>query len=132
MNNSFAAPTTVSVRYIADDVESCVKFYTALLGFEVIMNPGTGFAMLSKGNLHLLINKPGAGGAGQTMPDGAVPSPGGWSRFQLEVENIESVIADLKSKQAKFRNNLVKANAGNQILLMDPAGNLIELFEAKH
>jgi catechol 2,3-dioxygenase-like lactoylglutathione lyase family enzyme len=132
MNNSFAPPTTVNVRYIVDDVDSCVKFYTQLLGFEVLMNPGTGFAILSKGNLHLLFNRPGAGGAGQTMPDGTAPAPGGWNRIQLEVKNLESVVADLKSKQAKFRNDLVTAKAGNQILLMDPSGNLVELFEAAH
>jgi catechol 2,3-dioxygenase-like lactoylglutathione lyase family enzyme len=131
MNTTLVDPTTVSVRYIVKDVESCVKFYTELLGFEVIMNPGTGFAMLSKGNLQLLLNQPGAGGAGQSMPDGTAPAPGGWNRLQLEVQNIEAVVAELRNKQGKFRNDLVKGNAGSQILLMDPAGNLIELFEAK-
>ena len=93
------------------------------------MHTPAAFAMLSKGNLHLIFNKPGAGGAGQTMPDGEKPSPGGWNRFQLEVQNIESVIEELKSKHGKFRNELVTAHAGKQILLMDPSGNLIELFE---
>jgi|SRR6188768_2736079 len=130
MNISFAAPTTVNVRYIVDDVDSCVKFYTDVLGFAVIMHTPDAFAMLEKGNLHLLFNKPGAGGAGQTMPDGVKPSPGGWNRFQLEVRNIESVIRNLQSKQVKFRNDLVTAKAGKQILLMDPSGNLIELFES--
>jgi catechol 2,3-dioxygenase-like lactoylglutathione lyase family enzyme len=129
MKGSFANPTTVSVRYIVHDVDSCVTFYTQLLGFDVVMHSPTGFAMLSKGNLHLLFNKPGAGGAGQTMPDGVKPAPGGWNRIQLEVQLIESVIQDLKAKHAKFRNELVTANAGKQILLMDPSGNLIELFE---
>lgn len=129
MNGSIATPTTVSVRYIVNDVDSCVTFYTKLLGFEVIMHTPAAFAMLSKGNLHLIFNKPGAGGAGQTMPDGVKPSPGGWNRFQLEVQNIESVIEELKTKHGKFRNDLVTANAGKQILLMDPSGNLIELFE---
>jgi hypothetical protein len=81
--------------------------------------------------LHLLFNKPGAGGAGQAMPDGELPAPGGWNRVQLEVQNIESVIKDLKARRVKFRNDLVTANAGKQILLMDPSGNLIELFEPK-
>ena len=85
MSASFANPTTVNVRYIVNDVNSCVTFYTQILGFDVIMNPPTGFAILSKGNLRLLFNQPGAGGAGQTMPDGAVPAPGGWNRIQFEV-----------------------------------------------
>ena len=131
MKSSIANPTTVSVRYIVDDVESCVIFYTQLLGFEVVMHTTSAFAMLSKGNLHLLLNKPGAGGAGQTMPDGAKPSPGGWNRFHLEVQDLESVIAELKGNNAKFRNEIVNAPAGKQILLIDPSGNLIELFEPK-
>jgi catechol 2,3-dioxygenase-like lactoylglutathione lyase family enzyme len=129
MKNSIANPTTVSVRYIVDDVDSCVRFYIDLLGFEVVMHTPSAFAMLSKGNLHLLLNKPGAGGAGQAMPDGARPSPGGWNRFHLEVQNLELVIEELKSKNGKFRNEIVTAPAGKQILLTDPSGNLIELFE---
>jgi len=129
MKGSIVNPATVSVRYIADDVDSCVKFYTHLLGFEVVMHTPDAFAMLSRGNLHLIFNKPGAGGAGQAMPDGAKPAPGGWNRFQLEVRNIEAVIEDLNSKGAEFRNELVTAPAGKQILLKDPSGNLIELFE---
>ena len=131
MNGFIENPTTVSVRYIVDDVDSCVKFYTQLLGFEVVMHTPDAFAMLSKGNLHLVFNRPGAGGAGQAMPDGTNPAPGGWNRFQLQVKNIEAVIEDLKGKKAKFRNELVTAPAGRQILLMDPSGNLIELFEQK-
>jgi catechol 2,3-dioxygenase-like lactoylglutathione lyase family enzyme len=129
MNGSITTPTTVSVRYIVSDVDQCVTFYTNLLGFSVVMHNPAAFAMLSKGNLHLIFNRPGAGGAGQAMPDGTTPAPGGWNRFQLEVHNLESVIDDLKSKQGKFRNDLVTAPAGKQILLMDPSGNLIELFE---
>src|SRR6478735_11092003 len=127
--SSFPDPSTVSVRYIVDDVDSCVAFYKDMLGFNVIMHTPTAFAMLSKGNLHLLLNKPGAGGAGQPMPNGAKPSPGGWNRFHLEVQDLESVIDELKSKNAKFRNDVVTAPAGKQILLLDPSGNLIELFE---
>jgi catechol 2,3-dioxygenase-like lactoylglutathione lyase family enzyme len=129
MNSTIDNPTTVSIRYIVNDVDSCVNFYTQLLGFNVIMHTPDAFAMLSKGNLNLLLNRPGAGGAGQAMPDGAKPEPGGWNRFHLEVHDIESVIDDLKSKHAEFRNELVKAPAGKQILLVDPSGNLIELFE---
>lgn len=131
MKKAIANPTTVSVRYIVDDVDSCVSFYTQMLGFDVIMHTPAAFAMLSKGNLHLLLNRPGAGGAGQAMPDGVKPSPGGWNRFHLEVEDLDSVIDELKSKHAKFRNDVTTAAAGKQILLMDPSGNLIELFERK-
>jgi catechol 2,3-dioxygenase-like lactoylglutathione lyase family enzyme len=129
MNGSIITPTIVSIRYIVADVDSCVTFYTNLLGFDVLMHNPAAFAMLSKGNLHLIFNRPGAGGAGQSMPDGTEPSPGGWNRFQLEVQDIESVVQGLKSKQGRFRNELVTAKAGKQILLMDPSGNLIELFE---
>jgi catechol 2,3-dioxygenase-like lactoylglutathione lyase family enzyme len=132
METIIADPATASVRYIVDDVDSCVTFYTQMLGFKVIMHTPAAFAMLSKGNLHLLLNRPGAGGAGQPMPDGVKPSPGGWNRFHLEVQNIETLIEELKSKNAKFRNELVTAPAGKQILLMDPSGNLVELFEPKH
>jgi predicted enzyme related to lactoylglutathione lyase len=100
-----------------------------MLGFDVVMHTPAAFAMLSKGNLHLLLNKPGAGGAGQAMPDGAKPSPGGWNRFHLEVQDLDAVIGELKNKKAKFRNEVVTAPAGKQILLIDPSGNLIELFE---
>ncbi len=129
METAIANPETVSVRYIVDDVDACTKFYTDLLGFKVVMHTPNAFAMLSKGKLHLLLNKPGAGGAGQAMPDGEMPSPGGWNRFHLEVQDLESVIQDLKRKNAKFRNEIVSAPAGRQILLEDPSGNFIELFE---
>jgi catechol 2,3-dioxygenase-like lactoylglutathione lyase family enzyme len=131
MKTSITDPTTVSVRYIVDDVDTCVSFYTSLLGFKAVMHTPDAFAMLSKGNLHLLLNKPGAGGAGQPMPDGVKPAPGGWNRFHLEVHDLESVISQLKGKGAKFRNEVVTAPAGKQILLIDPSGNLIELFERK-
>src|SRR6187402_2791301 len=129
MDGSILIPAKVGVRYIVNDVDSCVKFYTQLFGFDMVMHTPGDFAMLSKGNLHLLFKRPGAGGAGQSMPDGVKPSPGGWNRFQLEVEHIESVIDYLKRKHVTFRNELVTAKAGKQILLIDPSGNLVELFE---
>ena len=121
---------SVSVRYIVNDVDSCLNFYKDVLDFEVVTHPAPGFAMLSKGNLRLLLNQPGAGGAGATMIDGKVPQPGGWNRIQLPTENLEKLMADLQGKGATFRNELVKGNGGKQILLQDPSGNLIELFES--
>ena len=106
-----------------------MPFYKDLLGFKVEMKVAQGFAKLSKGNLDLYLNKPGAGGAGQSMPDGIVPAPGGWNRLQLGVENLEDFVATLKAKNAHFRNELVTGVGGKQILLQDPSGNLVELFE---
>jgi catechol 2,3-dioxygenase-like lactoylglutathione lyase family enzyme len=131
MDKTFFISETVSVRYIVNDIDSCVKFYTRLLGFDVVMNPPGGFAMLSKGNLRLLLNQPGAGGAGQYMPDGTKPSPGGWNRIQLETHDLESAIEELTNREARFRNELVMGNGGKQILLLDPSENLIELIEPK-
>lgn len=129
MDGLFKNPDAVSIRYIVNDVKACVKFYTDILGFESVMNPPSGFAMLSKGNLRLLLNEPGAGGAGQSMPDGTAPEPGGWNRMQLQTPDISSAIDYLRGKNAKFRNELVIGNGGEQILLLDPSGNLIELIE---
>jgi catechol 2,3-dioxygenase-like lactoylglutathione lyase family enzyme len=121
---------TVSVRYIVDDVNAAVEFYATHLNFEVRAHPGPGFAMLQRGGLRLLLNSPGGGGgAGQAMPDGSRPTPGGWNRFQIEVENLDETVKRLKDNRAGFRNEVVTGNGGKQILLEDPAGNLIELFE---
>jgi catechol 2,3-dioxygenase-like lactoylglutathione lyase family enzyme len=119
------------VRYIVNDIDAAVSFYKDLLGFTVDMEVAPGFATLSKGNLHLYLNKPGFGGAGQSMPDGTVPAPGGWNRIQLEVDKLEEFVTTLKTNQAHFRNELVTGVGGKQILLQDPSGNLIELFEPK-
>lgn len=120
----------VRVRYIVDDVEQAIAFYTSHLGFEVQMHPGPGFAMVERGDLRLLLNTPaGGGGAGEAMPDGSVPQPGGWNRFQLEVEDLEATVQRLREAGASFRNEIVTGRGGKQILLQDPAGNLIELFE---
>ena len=120
---------TVSIRYVVDDVGAAVAFYRDRLDFEVEMHPAPGFAMLSRGNLRLLLNAPGAGGAGRAMPDGTLPEPGGWNRFQLEVEDLEAAVQRLKDEGASFRNEIVTGTGGSQMLLEDPAGNLIELFE---
>jgi catechol 2,3-dioxygenase-like lactoylglutathione lyase family enzyme len=131
MDNFFFKSETVSVRYIVHNIDASVKYYTQLLGFDVVVNPPSGFAMLSKGNLRLLLNEPGAGGAGQSMPNGTVPSPGGWNRIQLQTQDLESAITELTKQKARFRNELVVGNGGKQILLLDPSENLIELVEPK-
>lgn len=122
---------TANIRYIVDDVDAAKAFYCEKLGFELERNPAPGFAMLKKGALRLFLNAPGAGGAGQDMPDGSKPEPGGWNRFQIEVDDLESKVASLRQAGASFRNDIVDGNGGKQILLQDPAGNLVELFESK-
>jgi catechol 2,3-dioxygenase-like lactoylglutathione lyase family enzyme/quercetin dioxygenase-like cupin family protein len=121
--------TPVSVRYITDDVDAAVDFYAERLGFKVKMWPGPGFAMLSRGDLRLLLNRPGAGGAGQPMPDGRRPQPGGWNRIQIEVSNLEREVQALRQAGARFRSDIVTGRGGSQILLEDPSGNPIELFQ---
>jgi catechol 2,3-dioxygenase-like lactoylglutathione lyase family enzyme len=109
---------TVSVRYIVHDVDAAIAFYTERLGFSV-----------SRGDLRLLLNEPGAGGAGQPMPDGREPEPGGWNRIQLEVDDLAGEVEALRDVRAHFRNEIVGGRGGKQILLEDPSGNPIELFE---
>jgi catechol 2,3-dioxygenase-like lactoylglutathione lyase family enzyme len=121
----------VSVRYIVSDVDAAVTFYTERLGFQVDIRPAPGFAMLSKGDLQLLLNRPGAGGAGQAMPDGRMPAPGGWNRIRIEFENLAEAVATLKSAGCRFRNEIVTGGGGQQILLDDPSGNAIELFQSR-
>ncbi|HZJ03907.1 MAG TPA: VOC family protein [Nocardioidaceae bacterium] len=120
---------TVSVRYIVDDVEAAVAFYVERLGFVVEIGPAPGFAMLSRGDLRLLLNQPGAGGAGQSTPEGRRPEPGGWNRIQLEVDDLEHEVAVLRSVRASVRGDIVTGRGGSQILVDDPAGNVIELFQ---
>ena len=119
----------VSVRYIVDSVDDALPFYTELLGFEVDIHPAPGFARLSRGNLYLLLNQPGAGGAGQAMPDGTMPAPGGWNRIQIEVDDLEATVERLRSAGCRLRNEIVIGNGGKQIIAEDPSGNPIELFE---
>jgi catechol 2,3-dioxygenase-like lactoylglutathione lyase family enzyme len=119
----------VSVRYIVADVDAAIAFYTKMLGFQVDLHPAPGFASLSRGDLQLLLNRPGAGGAGQAMPSGQVPAPGGWNRIQLEVDDLAALVAKLKGAGGRFRNEIVTGNGGKQILLEDPSGNPIELFQ---
>ena len=120
----------VSVRYIVNDVDQVLPFYRDLLGFNVDMHPAPGFAMISRGDLVLLLNSPGGGGgAGQSMPDGSVPAPGGWNRIQVEVADIDATYAQLKAGGAHFRNEVVTGNGGKQVLVEDPSGNAIEVFQ---
>lgn len=120
----------VSVRYIVDDVDAAIPFYTELLDFNVDMHPGPGFASLSRGDLRLLLNKPGGGGgAGQSMPDGRAPAPGGWLRFQLEVADLDATFAGLQAAGATFRSEIIQGQGGKQVIVEDPSGNPIELFE---
>ena len=119
----------VSVRYIVHDVPAANGFYTELLGFKLEMHPAPGFASLSRGDLQLLLNRPGAGGAGQAMPNGQTPTPGGWNRIQIEVEDLEATVGKLKTEGRRFRSDILTGNGGRQILIDDPSGNPIELFQ---
>ena len=122
--------STVSVRYIVEDLDAAIGFYRDDLGFEVVMHPAPTFAMLGRGDLRLLLSVPsGQGGGGQAMPDGRRPEPGGWNRFQLEVDDLGSEVDRLRAAGARFRNEIVEGMGGNQILLEDPSGNAIELFQ---
>jgi catechol 2,3-dioxygenase-like lactoylglutathione lyase family enzyme len=120
----------VSVRYIVTDVDAALAFYTTHLGFKVEMHPAPTFAMLSRGDLQLLLSSPSErGGGGQSMPDGRRPEPGGWNRFQLVVSDLAGMMETLRKGGVRFRSDLIVGIGGNQALLEDPAGNPIELFE---
>jgi catechol 2,3-dioxygenase-like lactoylglutathione lyase family enzyme len=110
----------------SDDVDAAIEFYRDRLGFDVDMHPVPGFARLSRDGLLLLLNAPGAGGAGRA---GGEPRPGGWNRFQLTVDDLHAVVDDLEQAGVTFRGQLVEGQGGNQILVEDPSGNPVELFE---
>ena len=118
----------VSVRYMVDDVEAAVAFYTGLLGFEVLTSFPPAFADVARGRLRLLLSGP-ASSAGRPMPDGVKPGPGGWNRIHLIVEDIEAEVARLRAAGAPFRNEVLSGPGGKQVLLLDPAGNVVELFQ---
>jgi catechol 2,3-dioxygenase-like lactoylglutathione lyase family enzyme len=122
---------TVSVRYIVNDVDRAIDFYCRHLGFHEVMHPAPTFAMLSRGDLRLALSVPGSGpgGGGQAMPDGSMPEPGGWNRFTLEVSDLAATVEALRKEGAHFRNDIVTGVGGKQILVDDPSGNPIELFE---
>lgn len=119
----------ISVRYFVDDMEAAVAFYRDLLDFEVEMRPAPVFAMLYRGDFRLLLSVPGGPGGAAPTPDGALPEPGGWNRFTIKVADLDATVAALRDKGARFRNEIVTGVGVKQILLQDPAGNLIELFE---
>ena len=121
---------TVSVRYIVDDVDAAIEFYCGELDFHEEMHPAPTFAMLSRGDLRLVLSAPGGGpGGGGALPDGRLPEPGGWNRFQLEVPDLEATVAGLRERGVPFRNEIVEGVGGKQVLVEDPSGNPIELFE---
>ncbi|MBS1677641.1 MAG: VOC family protein [Actinobacteria bacterium] len=121
---------TVSVRYIVDDVDAAIEFYCGRLGFTAVMHPAPSFAMLLRGDLRLVLSAPGGGpGGGAAMPDGTRPEPGGWNRIQIEVDDLDAKVTELRDAGSSFRGDLVEGVGGRQILLEDPAGNLIELFQ---
>jgi catechol 2,3-dioxygenase-like lactoylglutathione lyase family enzyme len=121
---------TVSVRYIVNDVDAAIAFYCEHLGFHEDMHPAPTFAMLSRGDLRLVLSAPGGGpGGGGAMPDGSVPTPGGWNRFSIEVDDLAAMVARLREASAHFRNDIVTGVGGKQILVDDPSGNPVELFE---
>ena len=121
-----------TVRYFVNDVDAALSFYAEQLGFDEVMHPAPTFAMLSRGPLRLVLSAPGGGpGGGAPMPDGTLPEPGGWNRFQIEVEDLEATVAELRQRGASFRNEIVTGVGGNQILVEDPSGNLVELFQPR-
>ena len=120
--------TTVNVRYMVDDVEAAVAFYTTHLGFRLISRAGAAFADVARGDLRLLLSGP-ASSAGRAMPDGRRPGPGGWNRILLVVEDLRAEVERLRAAGLRSRNDIVAGPGGSQILFEDPAGNVVELFQ---
>jgi catechol 2,3-dioxygenase-like lactoylglutathione lyase family enzyme len=122
--------TTVQVRYIVNDVDAAIEFYIRQLGFELVMHPAPPFAMLSRGDLRLVLSQPNpAGGGGQPMPDGTQQQPGGWNRFAIEIGDLDATVEALRRAGAHFRNEIVSGVGGKQIIVEDPSGNPVELFQ---
>ena len=118
----------INVRYMVDDVEASIAFYTKMLGFEVLTNSAPAFADVMRGNLRLLLSGP-ASSAGRPMADGTKPGPGGWNRIHFIVADLDAEVTRLREAGATFRNDMVEGPGGKQILLQDPSGNLVELFQ---
>jgi catechol 2,3-dioxygenase-like lactoylglutathione lyase family enzyme len=119
---------TVNVRYMVDDVDEATAFYTKVLSFELISSAAPAFADVKRGNLRLLLAGP-TSSAGRPMPDGAKPGPGGWNRIHFIVDDLGAEVARLRDAGARFRNDIVEGPGGKQILLKDPSGNVVELFQ---
>lgn len=121
---------TVQVRYIVRDIDAAINFYVEHLGFQLDMHPAPAFAMLSFGDLRLVLSAPNpAAGGGQPMPDGTQQQPGGWNRFAIQVSDLSATVERLRAAGAHFRNRIVVGVGGKQIIVDDPSGNPIELFE---
>ena len=121
---------TVQVRYIVNDVDAAIAFYCGHLGFKEVMHPAPAFAMLTRGDLRLVLSAPNpSAGGGQPMPDGTQQQPGGWNRFAIEVEDLAAAVEKLRKAGARFRNEIVTGVGGKQILVEDPSGNPVELFQ---
>jgi catechol 2,3-dioxygenase-like lactoylglutathione lyase family enzyme len=122
--------SSVQIRYIVNDVDAAITFYTEQLDFKVEMHPAPAFAMLSRGDLRLVLSAPNPrGGGGQPMPDGTQQAPGGWNRFAIEVDDIAAIVERLRQAGAHFRNEIVTGVGGKQIIVDDPSGNPVELFQ---
>jgi catechol 2,3-dioxygenase-like lactoylglutathione lyase family enzyme len=121
---------TVQVRYIVEDVDAAIAFYGQQLGFQIVMHPAPAFAMLSRGDLRLVLSAPNpSAGGGQPMPDGTSQRPGGWNRFAIQVDDLAATVERLRKAGAHFRNEIVTGVGGKQIIVDDPSGNPIELFQ---
>jgi catechol 2,3-dioxygenase-like lactoylglutathione lyase family enzyme len=119
-----------TVRYIVDDIDAAIAFYCGHLGFRELMHPAPTFAMLARDDLRLVLSAPGGGpGGGQAMPDGTLPSPGGWNRFSLEVDDLNGTVEQLRRAGVLFRNDVIEGVGGRQVLVEDPSGNVVELFQ---
>jgi catechol 2,3-dioxygenase-like lactoylglutathione lyase family enzyme len=120
----------VQVRYIVNNVDEAIQFYTQHLGFKLEMHPAPAFAMLSRNDLRLVLSAPNpSAGGGQSMPDGTQQTPGGWNRFAIEVSDLSTIVETLQKAGVHFRNNIVTGVGGKQIIVDDPSGNPVELFE---
>jgi catechol 2,3-dioxygenase-like lactoylglutathione lyase family enzyme len=121
---------TISIRYIVNDVDDAIRFYVDHLGFREVMHPAPTFAMLNRDELRLVLSKPGGGsGGGAAMPDGTVPTPGGWNRFTLEVDDIDALLTTLTRSGVHARSAVIDGVGGRQVIIDDPSGNPIELFQ---
>jgi catechol 2,3-dioxygenase-like lactoylglutathione lyase family enzyme len=121
---------SVTVRYIVDDVDEAMRFYIDRLGFTELMHPAPAFALLTRGDLRLALSRPGGGpGGGGALPDGTLPTPGGWNRFALEVEDVAALLTELRAAGVPARSDVVEGVGGRQVIVDDPSGNPVELFQ---